>query len=188
MPVSGKRCTVVIDSFSTTDEVIVEVMGVLKYVDAPNVQGNIIKPLLENGVQSLNKNLFIANVTEENPYFVNNFTDDNSHHNVIYNNAINCKLGKFSCYNVLTNAESCELEDDCINIKANNANGLKVEDNCYNLTITRSNNCVYTKIGAYQHDKTLTITSDYNHYCNKDIEINNPDLTRRDTFNQIFNV
>lgn len=116
----------------------------------------IIKPLIEEGVQHLNANLFILN--SEDDLVDNVFFDNNSRNNIIFGDAINCKFGKYCSNNSIKNAENCVLGDDNINIKTNYAYNLYVGNACFKLTIGRLDTSKYLKIEDGIYDRTISQT------------------------------
>ena len=100
-------------------------------------------------------------------YVKENFTDYNSHDNIIKCDAINCKIGKYCEENELTDAECCTIGDDCVKIISDHANGLHVGNKCHDITLTQSSGVVYTIVDDMISNITSGLTNTYNHIRNE---------------------
>jgi len=126
---------------------------------------NVIKPWVTEGIMNLNRNLFVCSSRDN--YVSENFTDYNSHDNIVKCDAINCKIGKYCEENELVDGECCTLGDDCVRIKSNHANGLHVGNKCHDITLTQSNGVQYTLVDDMVYNVTSGLTNTYNHIRNE---------------------
>lgn len=94
--------------------------------------GNVIKPYFAEGCHYLNNNVILV---EDNNCNCNNIFDNNTHDNIITEEAINVKLGSYCANNTITNGDCCILGDNCVNVNIKNATNIKIGDTCYQLNI-----------------------------------------------------
>jgi len=158
--------------------------GYTEYKDAENVYCNIIKARVEEGIQHLNKNLFITN--REYELIKDNFIDSNTYDNTFKGSTINCTVGKF-CTNLdLSNIDTCKIGDDCVNIKSLNASNLIVGAQCYALQIPKTP-AAFVEIEARIHDKTFThFTTSTHVYNSSTSELVDANVISTEEFNAIF--
>ena len=126
---------------------------------------NVIMPWVTEGIANLNRNLFVCSSNDN--YVCDNFTDYNSHDNIVKCDAIDCKIGKYCEENELVDAECCSLGDDCVKIKSDHANGLHVGNKCHDITLDQSSGVVETIVDDMVYNITSALTETYNHIRNE---------------------